>query len=280
MTPFLDLLRGLRWPARRPVRGGPAGAHLARSRGTSVELSEYRAYRQGDDPRRLDWKLLARSDRAFVRLSPDHAVLPTLLVVDASATMDFGTKWATARDVAVGLAAVAHAQGDPVGLVLASGAGARTLPPRTRRGVVGELARTLAEARPAGTPALAPLLGASPAGRVVLVTDLLGDADALHVTAGRLMAAGAELHVAHVVARGEMAPPDEPMMAVDPEDAGVQRPLTPATRAAYLAAFDAWRAEEARRWREGGASYVEVVDDEPVERAVRRVVGAATGAAA
>lgn len=279
-TAFLDLIRGLRWPARRPVRGGPAGAHLARARGTSVELSEYRAYRQGDDPRRLDWKLLARSDRAFVRLSPDHAVLSTLVVVDASASMAFGDKWARARELAIGLAAVAHAQGDPAGLALATPAGARLLPPRTRRGVVAEIARTLGEVAPSGGAPLAPLAGASSAGRVVVVSDLLGDAGALRSVAGRLMVAGAEVHVVHVVARAELDPPADAMMAVDPEDASVQRPLTPASRAAYLAAFGAWRADEARRWREAGATFVEVVDDEPTERAVRRVVGASTGAAA
>ena len=104
---LLDALRTVRWPARRAVRGGASGVHAARSRGTSVELSEYRSYRQGDDPRRIDWKLLARSDRAFVRLSPDHAVLPTMIVVDASASMAFPAatsgKWMQARRLALGL---------------------------------------------------------------------------------------------------------------------------------------------------------------------------------
>ena len=69
---MLDALRGVRWPARRPVAAGLPGAHRSRQRGTSGEFTEYRLYRQGDDPRRLDWKLLARSDRAFVRLTDDR----------------------------------------------------------------------------------------------------------------------------------------------------------------------------------------------------------------
>jgi uncharacterized protein (DUF58 family) len=260
------------------VRGGAPGAHAARSRGTSVELSEYRAYRQGDDPRRLDWKLLARSDRAFVRLSPDHAVLPTMVIVDASASMDYPAggagKWAQARRMALGLAAVAHGQGDPVGLAVAASHAPRLVPPRTRRGVVAELARVLDDVRPAGSSPLAPLLSATTAGRVVLISDLLGDADALRAEASRAMAGGAEVHVVHVVARAELEPAERALLAVDPESPTVRRPLTPATRDAYVTAFAEWRAAESRRWREAGAVHTQVTDDEPADRAVRRVVAA------
>ncbi|MDF1501779.1 DUF58 domain-containing protein, partial [Roseisolibacter sp. H3M3-2] len=127
---LLDEVRALRWPARRRIAGGLPGAHRARLRGTTGEFSEYRAYRQGDDPRRLDWRLLARSDRAYVRLADDHALLPTLFVVDASASMAFPedgarryAKWRSARALAVGLAAAAHGARDPVGVAIAGGTG-------------------------------------------------------------------------------------------------------------------------------------------------------------
>src|SRR5581483_10990842 len=87
--PLLDAVRGVHWAARRPVAAGATGAHHSRMRGTSAEFSEYRLYRQGDDPRRLDWRLLARSDRAYIRLATDRAVLPTTIVLDASASMAF-----------------------------------------------------------------------------------------------------------------------------------------------------------------------------------------------
>ena len=86
---LLDAVRGIRWPARSAVRGGMPGAHMSRLRGISAEFAEYRAYRQGDDPRRVDWKLFARSDRAYIRLSNDRAILPTMIVLDASASMAF-----------------------------------------------------------------------------------------------------------------------------------------------------------------------------------------------
>src|SRR6478609_1172426 len=120
---LLDAVRGVRWPAVRRVAGATLGAHPSRLRGNSSEFSEFRPYRQGDDPRRVDWRLLARSDRAYVRLTTDRATLRTAILVDASASMAFPAesldKWRLAREVAVGLAAVAHGEADPIGLAIA-----------------------------------------------------------------------------------------------------------------------------------------------------------------
>ena len=167
---LLDAVRGVRWPARRPVPQGAPGAHQARSRGVAPEFAEYRPYRQGDDPKRLDWKLLARSDRAFIRLAPDHAVLGTTFLVDASASMEFAEKWLQAKRLTIALAAAAHAGGDPVGLTLVTSSGARRLEPRTRQGVVGDFARSLDAAKPSGSLTLADHVGSS-APRCAVVTD-------------------------------------------------------------------------------------------------------------
>jgi uncharacterized protein (DUF58 family) len=289
---LLDAVRTLRWPARRRVGGVLPGAHAARLRGASGEFSEYRAYRQGDDPRRLDWRLLARSDRAYVRLADDHALLTTVLLVDASASMAFPdaelarlvdgdparvhAKWRTACAVAVGLAAVAHAAGDPVGLVVGGGdASARTLPPRSRRGMVHELAAMLDTVTPGGSAPLAPLVARVPAGcRLVIVGDLLGpDAEALRRAASGHAGAGGDVYAVHVVAAEELAPPPALRVAVDPEDPRVRRPIDDAaSRLAYAQRFAAWRAALARDWRRVGAAYALARADEPPERLVRRVV--------
>lgn len=280
---LLDAVRGVHWPARSAIAGGMAGTHLSRQRGTSAEFTEYRLYRQGDDPRRLDWRLLARSDRAYIRLATDRAVFATVIVVDASASMDFparggagGGKWRRAQEIAVGLAAVAHADGDPVG-VIAPGAGdaARVLPPRTRRGVVSDIARVVDGAHPEGTAPLAPAVASLRAGRIVLVTDLLGDADALLAAARVHRVARREVHVVHVVAREELDPPRRAFLAADPEQPSIERLLIESERRRYTDAFGAWRSNMARRWRAAGAVYVEVVTDEDAAHAVRRVADAA-----
>ncbi|HEU4630686.1 MAG TPA: DUF58 domain-containing protein [Gemmatimonadaceae bacterium] len=275
--PLLDALRGLKWPARRPVGGALPGVHRSRLRGSAPEFSEYRPYRQGDDPRRLDWRLLARSDRAYIRLAEDHAIVPTVLVVDASASMAYPAsslaKWVRARELAVGLAAVAHAAGDPIGVLVTGVRGVVRLAPRARRGVVGEVARTLDGVAPGGATALEPLLAAiAPAARVAVVSDFLGDADALLRAARARIAAGGDVVAVHVVADEELDPPRRAVLAEDPEAPALRRPLTDASRDAYLAAFGAWRETLARDWRGAGASYVLVATGEPAAHAVRRIV--------
>ncbi len=286
MGAMLDALRGVRWPARRPVAAGLPGAHRSRQRGTSGEFTEYRLYRQGDDPRRLDWKLLARSNRAFVRLTDDRALVPTWIVADASASLAFPleetngrpTKWDLLRSVAIGLAAVAHAGADPVGLLVASGSGAR-LAPRTRRGTVREVSRALYETHCIGASAIAPLLTPlSPNCRVVVLSDLLGDFDESLKVVAQLIAAGAQVDCVHIVAVEELELPEGAWLAVDPDASELApRALHRGARAEYRRAFDAFRAEAARRWRAVGAGYLEARTDASPARLVRHIASGAAG---
>lgn len=274
---LLDALRGLAWPARRPSRGATAGTHVSKLRGASAEFTEYRAYRQGDDPRRLDWKLLARTDKAFLRITNERATMPTLFVLDASASMAFPldshAKWVQACRMVVGLAAVAHAAADPVGVIV-PGAPRRALPLRARGGVIGEVARLVDGTSPSGEAPLAPVVReAQHVARLVIVTDLLGDAPALLRGAAEQRARGTDCVLVHIVSRDELDPPVSAVLAEDPERSDLTRALVPGTRDAYRDAFDAWRGEQARAWRAAGSRYVEVPDDEVPERAVRRIVG-------
>lgn len=278
---LLDALRGARWSARLRPRTTNVGAHTARRIGPNVEVTEYRPYRQGDDPRRLDWKLLARTDRAYVRLAPDVSTAPTLLLLDASASMGAAlggeTKWRMARMLCVGLAAVARGAGDPVGLVIAHGDGARRLAPRARGDVVREMIRVVDAQTVGGTPPLAPLLdGVQGIDRIVIISDLLGDADALLTRGASLVARGIEVVVAHVVARAELDPGVERAVAVDPEDDALRRPLSRAARRAYDDAFATFRASMRSQWVGCGARYHELVDDAVPADAVRRLIRVAS----
>lgn len=281
--PMLDALRGVRWPARRAVGAAPAGAHRSSQKGTAGEFTEYRLYRQGDDPRALDWRLLARSDRAFVRVSDDRALLPTWVVVDAGARMVFPdgagavSKFDFARQVAVGLAAVAHASSDPVGVVVLHAKGVQRVPPRTRRGTVQEIARVLEGVQAGGSASLAGAVAPLPAqARIVLLTDCLGEPDALLRAAAAQQVAGALVECVHVVAAEELAPPVGTFLVHDPLEsaleAGNRRVLSPGGTAEYRARFDAFRRAMAQRWRATGAGYTEVRTSVPAARAVRAVV--------
>jgi uncharacterized protein (DUF58 family) len=113
---------------RHVLAGLGHGLHAGRERGAGVEFSEYRAYAPGDEWRRVDWKLLARADRYFVREAERDSHVATWLWLDATASMAEPSReingidklW-FARTVLACVAAIAQRQGDAFGLVVCSG---------------------------------------------------------------------------------------------------------------------------------------------------------------
>lgn len=285
-APVLDAARGIVWPARHRVRSAVPGPHLSSVRGTADEVVEYRLYRQGDDPRTIDWKLVARTDRVYTRVSQERAILPTMLVLDASASMAFpppaNAKWHLACQVAIGLAAIARHGGDPVGLSIVHAAGIRTVEPRSRTTVLEEMMRAV-EVTPSGSAPLAPAVREAMrrAARVVLLTDFLDDADALLPLARTYVAGGGELMALHVVDAGELDPDPRRLLLEDPERPLMKRPMPAAAREAYRQRFSAWREQLARAWRAAGVPYSMLVPGaERLRQSLRRitVLGAEGGA--
>jgi hypothetical protein len=133
--------------------------------------------------------------------------------------------------------------------------------------------RALDATVPRGSAELAPLVSAARAPRVAVVTDLLGDAEALLGAARLRIASGGEVVVVHVVATEELDPPDEALLAVDPEQPMVRRTLDGATRAEYRRAFGAWLDETASAFRAAGVRYLRAETSEPAAHVVRRVAG-------
>ena len=273
---LLDAVRGVRWPAARRVGGATLGAHPSRLSGNSSEFSEFRPYRQGDDPRRVDWRLLARSDRAYVRLTTDRATFRTSMIVDASASMAFPQpaldKWRLARELAIGLAAVAHSEADPVGLAIAD-ANQPELAPRARRSVLLEMMRALDATTPTGSTPLAPLVATARASRIVVITDLLGDTAALIAAAALRVASRDEVILVHIIATDELRPPAGALLAVDPEAPTMRRMLDGGARVRYHEAFTRWMEETAVAVRAVGVRYVRSMTDEPTPHLVRRIAG-------
>ena len=277
--PLLDALHGVRWPAQHPGTTGRPGAHRARQRGPAGDFTEVRRYRQGDDPRQLDWRLLARSDRAYVRLTDDRIVRPTWLVLDASASMAFPSaeaadgKWGMARALAVGLLWVAVSGGDPVGVVAGHAGGVLRLPPRARRGLVGEVATRLDALRCGGNTPLGAAMAALPTGaRVVVCADGLGDAAEQLRAARALVAAGAEVTCVHLVAPDELAEPARAETARDPEGALPDQLRDASGWTAFRVRFDDFRMAQGAAWRHAGARWLEARTDAPPAQVVRRVV--------
>lgn len=104
---------------QRPIVGGRHGAHRSQRPGVGRDFRDYRAYVPGDDPRRLDWRAAARSQRLVVRQTESERELDLHLLVDASGAMGYGegalgSKWALASALTMGLTSLATRQGDRV----------------------------------------------------------------------------------------------------------------------------------------------------------------------
>src|SRR5580704_8435674 len=110
-TRFLDLralaaLEHMRFTTRHRIEGAFSGRNRSRSLNGASEFVDYREYSPGEDPRRLDWKVLARAGRAYIRLYQDETNLACTLALDASSSMSFGGESAATQ----GLSKLAYAQ--------------------------------------------------------------------------------------------------------------------------------------------------------------------------
>lgn len=209
----LMAVRNLELRARAIVEGFWTGLHRSPYHGFSAEFTEYRAYIPGDDPRRLDWRLFARTDRFFIKKFQDETNLRCHLLVDNSRSMTFGsigyTKSQYAKTLAATLAWFLHGQGDAVGLMTFDGLVRDFLPARNRPGHLRRLVAMLD--RPSegtATDLNAPLLRAAELikkrGLVVLISDLLAPIERLELSLAGLAACGHEAMVFQVLDPAEI----------------------------------------------------------------------------
>jgi uncharacterized protein (DUF58 family) len=141
-----------------------AGDYRSNLLGVGTELAQVRAYVPGDDVRRIDWNVTARTGEPHVRVHLAERVLVTWLVLDTSASMQFGTadrrKADVAEGVALALGHVATRRGNRLGVVTFGAGMPQALPPRQGRvGLVGLLA-TLRDEHEAPHNGSAPLAAA------------------------------------------------------------------------------------------------------------------------
>src|SRR5688572_10600007 len=147
-------IASLQLRARVVIDGLLRGIHRSVRHGFSAEFTEYRSYVHGDDLRYLDWRVLARSDRLYLKKFEDETALRCHLLVDHSRSMGYGSLGYTKADYAGTLAATFAqfllAQGDAVGLVTFSDRIDQAVPPKNRHGHLRRLLSVLGRA-PHGT---------------------------------------------------------------------------------------------------------------------------------
>ena len=269
-------LRTLEMRARVVVEGYWKGIHRSPYHGFSVEFSEYRPYVPGDDPRFIDWKVLARSDRVFLKKFEDETNLRCTLVVDQSRSMSFAAAGHSKADYASTLAATLGQflmeQGDAVGLATFDEKLDQWIPPRNRPGHLRRLMVHLDNApRGNGTDFTGPLENFAGQerrrGLLVLISDLLSPVENLLTTLGHLTALGHDLMVFQVLDRAELDFTFDRATHFRDAESGEEIYVDPgAARESYLsklrAHLDAVRhACESRR-----ADYRLVATDEPMEQ--------------
>src|SRR5687767_14620946 len=137
---FLDLralasLAHMRFVTRQQIDGSYSGRHRSRQQGGAAEFADYREYVEGEDLRRLDWKVLARTGRAYIRLFQDETNLLCTMVVDASGSMDYrgsegsgASKLEYVQHLATALSHIVAQQQDQVGLAVVSDGLGEVLP--------------------------------------------------------------------------------------------------------------------------------------------------------
>ncbi|MBI3852415.1 MAG: DUF58 domain-containing protein [Verrucomicrobia bacterium] len=207
-------IRNLEMRARVVVEGFWNGIHRSPYHGFSVEFTEYRQYTPGDDPRYLDWRVFARSDRYFIKKFEDETNLRCHLLVDNSRSMSYGSRGYSKAQYAATLAATLayflYLQGDAVGLLTFDEQIRDYLPARHRTGHLRHL--MLALEKPAGgkdTNLAAPLKRIAEIvrkrGLIVLLSDFLAPIERLEADLIALTAGGHEVILFQVLDPAELA---------------------------------------------------------------------------
>lgn len=275
-APTLMRIKGLHIRARVAVEGFVKGIHRSPYHGFSVEFTEYREYTPGDDPRYLDWRLFARSDRYYVKRFEDETNARCHILVDASRSMSYGstgyTKGDYARTAAATLAYFLSSQRDAVGLATFEDRITDYLPPRHRPGQLRRLVAML-ERGPQGraTDLSGPLEQIASTtrkrGLIVLVSDMLAPPEALRTGLGHIASRGHDVVALRIV--------DPAEARFDLEGAAMFRDLEsdrelyidpPLARSDYLRRYEAHSAEVERACVDRGVEYVAVTTDQPLDR--------------
>jgi uncharacterized protein (DUF58 family) len=266
-----DLLRRAELAVRRRVHGMRTGDHLALLAGHGVEASEARLYEPGDDVRRIDWTVTARTGIPHVRDAIAERELDVMALLDLTGSLDFGTsgrrKLDLALEVFAGLGSLAARGHDRIGGVLLTGAGPVAVPPRAGR---THLAAFLARAQATPAAGSATLVAgidelallARRRGLAVVISDFIGP-----VTWEGALAGVARRHdtiAIELVDPRELRLPDVGLLTVVDVETGRRRMVDtsrPSVRAAYAARNRARTEEVARAVTRAGAAHLRLATD-------------------
>ena len=275
----LTRLANLELLARAVVEGFVAGLHKSPYKGASVDFMEYRPYLPGDDPRHVDWKLYARSNRYYIKEYEAETNTTLHLLVDVSQSMGYAssgeglTKLTYSAYLAAALAYLMIQQRDAVGLTLFDDDLAGRLPPRSSKAHLYALLTFLEQAELGAQTAIgAPLHRLAEQqterGIVVLISDLLDDPDVIADGLKHFRHGGHEVIVFHVMDPQEVAFELGDTVELEDMETGEKMLVDPQARALYQERLAAYRAALEQACGALGADYTLVTTDEPLDFAL------------
>ncbi|MFN2539087.1 MAG: DUF58 domain-containing protein [Mycobacteriales bacterium] len=253
------------------VDGYLHGEHLGIQVGPGGEPAEARPYEPGDDVRRMDWAVLARTGEPHVRTTTAQRELETTFVVDLTPSMGLGTRRQLKKELALTVVAafshLASGPGDRIGAVVLSRAGVRRLPSRSTATAAPHLLSVLdrIDTGEGNSPGLGEALHAIPLprrGLVVVVSDLLGPRD--WQKRMQLLAQRHDVVVAHISDPVELTLPAVGLLRVRDPETGRALDVPTGSRAlreSYARAAAARQASAAEAVRDAGAAYLPLSTD-------------------
>ena len=261
------------------VEGFISGLHQSPYHGFSVEFSEHRKYTHGDDPKDIDWNVLAKTDKYYIKKFQAETNLNCNLVVDMSASMHYGSpdhmnKLEYATCIAASLAYLMISQQDAVGLVTFDETVRQYLPPKSKRRQLPDILAELAKGGPKQKTDIAHVLHEvaeliRDRGLVILFSDLLGDVDPIVSALHRLRFSGHEVIVFHILDEAEAKFPfDGPTRFQDVESKDFVKADAQSIRDEYLRQIGEFIEAYETECRDAQIDYVQVDTSVPFDKAL------------
>ena len=270
--------------ARGVVEGFVSGRHRSPYKGFSVEFAEHRPYTAGDDLRDLDWRVLAKSDRYYIKQFIEETNLRATILLDASGSMKYTGKAAAkhagrmlskfeyGQYMAASLAHLMIHQQDAVGLVTFDTKVRSYIPARSRVSHLRVILQELAGTQPGEETAVSPIFHdiaerARRRGLVVIISDLFDDVEEVLSSLHHFRYKKHEVLLFHVMAEEELSFPfDRWSVFEDMERPSRRVQLDPqAVRAEYLEQVRKF----VRRLQQGcgqmGVDYIPVLTNRPFD---------------
>lgn len=264
--------------ARAVVEGFVAGLHRSPYTGFSTEFAEYRQYLPGDDLRHLDWRLLGRTDRYFIKKYRADTNTQCHLVIDTSASMRYTTGQVTklqyAQFLAASLAYLVSRQQDAVGLIAFDKEVRAHIPARNRSGHMQTVYGRMAGLESGGETDLASMLHETAKrltrrGVVILISDMYDEPERVISSLQHLRFKGNDIIVFHVLDQNEIKFEFSDMVLLEDVETAEQMPVQPEAFAdGYRAAIEGHVKQLRELMAANRIDYELLTTDQPLDKAL------------